>query len=218
MAIKLIGKSILGIKGFSQIPSKTDYCLFARQLINISSSLPKGLKLVMTSMTGSNEVKLTNSAYFPKIRKYSPELKDMFDPHKIYDYCVKGFDNLRPGSDFILWDSNNDDIVVTTFSREAPIFAFESSTGKKALGVILRPSLMQYGDYLFSTIKDYLDGEITVTLVTCNHYEYPDGSIPSIVQNLSLKYNINCAIGVDSEKDIDCYHRGEEGNHVVAVW
>lgn len=215
--IKLIGKSILGERGFSQNPSKMEP-MFGQQLVKIDCYIPSFNKeFIMTSMTGSAERSATNGAYFPKIRKYNPSIGEMFDPEKIYDYCKAGLDKLRPGCDFIVWDEH-DDVIAATFSREAPIIAFESSTGKKALGVILRPSFMKYGDYLFSTMKEYLGGKIKVTLVTCNHYEYSEGSIPSLVQNLALRYDMSCFIGFDSEKDEDCYHRGEDGNHVVAMW
>lgn len=217
MPIKLIGKSILGEKGFSQVPAKIEPN-FDKQLQAVLDSLPSEKKVVMTSMTGSHEVKLTEGAYFPKIREFNPELMEMFDPYKIYENCKADMDKFRPACDFIVWDSEKHDIVSTTFSREAPILAFESSTGKKALGVILRPSLMQYGDYLFSTMKEYLGGKIKITLVTCNYYEYPEGSIPSIFQNLALKYYLSCTMGANSELYSDCYHRGEEGNHVVALW
>ena len=77
---------------------------------------------------------------------------------------------------------------------------------------------MKYGDYLFSTMKETLGGNITVTLVTCNHFEYTEGSVPSVIKNLSLKHNMDCVIGYDSEKEPECYHRHEEGNHIVALW
>lgn len=218
MPIKIIGKSILGELGFCQVPSKMgDH--FEEQLKKVENAfdLPLHWKPFMTSMTGSEEVKLTNGAYFPKIRKVYAEGRSIFNPRSIYDYCKRGEDKFRPGCDFIIWDKAFP-IVVTTFSREAPILAFESSTGKKCLGVILRQSLMKYGDYLFSTLNDALEGEITITLVTCNHFQYPEGSIPEVIQNFASKYNMNCIIGEDSEKNPECYHRGEEGNHVVAMW
>lgn len=215
MPIKIIGKSILGNLGFSQVPSKMGNN-FQDQLQKILENVPSP-KLFMTSMTGSEEVKRTNGAYYPKIRKVYSDNHNLFDPLTIYDYCEKGEDKFRPGCDFIVCNSK-ELISIATFSREAPILAFESSNGNIALGVILRPSLMKYGDYLFSTIKEALGGNITVTLVTCNHFEYAEGSIPSVVQKLSLKHNINCVIAYDSEKESECYHRGEEGNHVVVMW
>lgn len=220
MPIKIIGKSVLGDLGFCQVPSKMGNH-FASQLKKVCDNIVAEAsfkKIAMTSMTGSTEVVLTNGAYVPKIRCYDEEIHSIFDPCDIYGYCEKGLDQLRPGADFIIWDHRKyNDLYVTTFSREAPIIAFESQKGK-ALGVILRPSLMAYGDYLFSTIKKYLGDDITVTLVTCNHYQYPEGSIPSIVEDLATKHKMKCFVCVDSEKDPECYHRGEQGNHVVAMW
>lgn len=218
MPIKLIGKSILGNLGFCQVPEKMGKDFYG-QLEKIRSTVPKNKKLVMTSMTGANEVAQTKGEYFPKIRIYNKYYSTIFDPQCIYEFCTLSQDSYRPGSDFILWDSNFDKICASTFSREAPILTFESSTGRKALGVILRPALMKYGDYLFKQISSYLQGQIKVTLVTCNHFQYPEGwSIPEIVQSLSLKHNMTCIVCADSEKNPECYHRGEAGNHVVAMW
>lgn len=213
MPIFIIGKTVLGKSGFCQVPSKIGE-KFDALLSSIEAMVPH--KLLMTSMTGWEECTKTNGCYYPKIRKVYPGISEMFDPRAIYHYCEKGEDKFRPGADFIIWDKSLQ-IAVATFSREAPILAFESERGK-ALGVILRPSLMKYGDYVFSTMKEALGDGITVTLVTCNHFEYPEGSIPSVIQSLADKYDMKCIIGEDSEKNPECYHRGETGNHVVVLW
>lgn len=218
MPIKVIGKPTLGDLGLCQSPSKMGDN-FNSQMQLVLGELPADKKVIMTSMTGTVEVNLTNGAYVPKIRLYNGRISDIFDPYQIYENCIKGLDSLRPGADFIVWDTKEfPSLCVTTFSREAPILAFKSDSGKKALGVILRPALMQYGDYLFSTIKQYLGKNVSVALVTANHFEYPEGSIPYIVQTLALKHHMSCFICIDSETDEDCYHRGEAGNHVVAMW
>lgn len=216
MAIKVIGRSILGELGFSQnVRVMGDN--FKTQLKKIQDNIPFPARLFMTSMTGSAEIAATNGEYFPKIRKVYGDNQSLFQPNTIYFHCMKGEDKLRPGCDFIVW-RDNDPAVVATFSREAPILAFESTNGMKALGVICRPSLMKYGDYLFSTIKETLQGSITVQMVCGNHYNYKEGSIPDIISGLSGKYDMHCIIGEDSEKNPECYHRGEKGNHVVAMW
>ena len=213
---EIIGKSVLGEHGFCQVYEKMG-CRYYEQLAKIREYFSPEFDLVMTSMTGSQEVKLTGGEYFPKIRKYDPTLADMFSPEKIYRNCQKGMDPFRPGADFIIWDEN-DDIAVATFSREAPILFFDSYDNQKhALGTILRPSLMKYGDYLFSKIKEALVTVDTCELITCNHYEYPEGSIPSIVEKLASKYLIPLKVITNSESSSECYHRGEEGNHVVLV-
>lgn len=217
MAIQLIGKSILGELGFCQIPQKMGDEYYS-QLVKIRSCIPKNKRIVMTSMTGSIQIKVTNGEYFPKIRMYDPAISDMFSPKKIYQNCEDGLDALRPGADFIVWNSSIDEnIAVATFSREAPILYFESTSKRMALGVILRPSLMKYGDYLFSTIEEALGEDITCYLVTCNHFEYPDGSIPQIVENLAHNHNMHYMCMYDSESYEECYHRGEIGNHVVLI-
>lgn len=219
MPIKIIGKSILGERGFCQMPSKMEKEFYS-QLQKIIKNIPVSTidhEFCITSMTDFEEIKQTNGEYYPKINKIHSDIINLFHPYIIYTYCTKRENSLRPGSDFIVWDKSQK-VVGLTFSREAPILAFESSNGKKALGVILRPSLMKYGDYLFSTMKKTLGGNITVTLVTCNHFEYVEGSIPSVVKNLSLKHNMDCVVCYDSEKEPECYHRDEEGNHIVALW
>lgn len=219
MPIKIIGKSTLGDTGFCQFPSKMGDS-YHKKLSIIERTLMASpeMPLIMTSMTGMQERKATKDEYFPKIRSFSYSQLDMFLPRIIYGRCIMGTDKFYPGCDFIVWNSLGFQLYASTFSREAPVLAFESTSGKKALGVILRKSLMKYGDYLFSSISEYLGGNVTVTLVTCNHFEYPEGSIPSIIQNLADKYEMNCVIGEDSEKNAECYHRGETGNHVVVMW
>lgn len=218
MAIRLIGKSVLGDLGFCQIPEKMGESYYS-QLDKVRSCLPYEKKVIMTSMTGTREVEATNGEYFPKIRKYDPALSDMFSPEKIYQNCEDGLDPVRPGADFVVWD-DEEDITAATFSREAPILYFVSTTGMRALGVIMRKSLMKYGDYLFSTIKEFLgsdDADISVFLISCNHFEYPEGSIPSIVTHLASNHEMYSTTVYDSESHSECYHRGEEGNHVVAI-
>ena len=222
MPTTIIGKSILGDLGLCQVPSKMGD-QFEEQLNKIKADLPEGKKLIMTSMTGSKELSFTGS-YKPKIRLYDNGLDDMFNPSLIYQFCTYGIDDLRPGADFIIWNTEEyPNIIGTTFSREAPILTFESSNGYKAIGVILRQSFIQYDEYLFSTMKDALGGKITVHLVVCNHYKYKnrydmDVSFPTMVKKNAEKYGMDCVIGTDSEKDDNCYHRGESGNHVVAFW
>jgi len=224
MPIKIIGKSVLGELGFCQVPSKMG-CLYKDQLHKIYNTIPIPsehhmlTQLAMTSMTGFEEIEACNGEYFPKIREYTEEFAVFTNAATVYKRCKEGLDKFSPGCDFIIWDSNNNyDLAVATFSREAPILSFESTSGKKAFGVILRKSLMKYGDYLFSSIAEALGGEITVNLAVCNHFKYPEGSIPSIIQDLANKSGMNCIIGEDSEKNPECYHRGENGNHVVVMW
>ncbi len=219
MPIQLIGKSVLGNLGFCQVPEKMGDN-FDSQLKKIQSLLPSGRTLLMTSMTGSQIIRLTDGNYVPQAGLYLEDTANLYNPEAIYAMCEDGLDCVTPNFDFIIWNSLHDNVVATTFSREAPIIAFESENGYKALGVILRPSLMSYGDYLFSIMLSTLGTNITVTLVTCNHYEYPEGSIPSIISELASKYGMECIIpeDSDSEKNPECYHRGESGNHVVAMW
>lgn len=220
MPFQIIGKSQLGELGYCQVPKKMgEESEKQLRIIEdiIKAKFPKR-EIIITSMTGSSEIEATGGEYFPKIREYDPCIKVIFMPRAINYYCSIGMDPYLPQSDFILWDAKFHNIVVTTFSREAPILAFESSNGRKALGVILRPSLNKYGDYLFKTISEALGGIVNVTLVTCNHYEYHEGSIPSLVNYWCQKYKMHLTIGEDSEKNPECYHRGEKGNHIVAMW
>lgn len=224
MPTRIIGKSVLGEIGLSQNVSVMGDN-FNEQLNRVIFQLKacSSIKTIaMTSMTNSQEVKATNGKYFPKIRQlFEPNdpFYQFLIPEVIYEGCKAGIDKVKPCCDFIVWDRNKlKDFAVLTFSREAPIIAFESNNGKKALGMILRASFMEYGDYLFSTIKEVLGGDITVNLVTCNHYEYAEGSVPSVIRGLAKKYGMKCAIGINSETDSECYHRGEIGNHVVAMW
>ena len=223
MPTQLLGKSVLGDIGLSlDVEVMRDN--FENQIYKVRAALPAQYQsfrytLAMTSMTCYAERKATNDEYFPKIRKFSSEFHSFAMPKLIYKARANGTDQLRPGCDFLLWDTKKfARLVVTTFSREAPILAFESTTGKKCLGVISRASLMKYGDYLFSTMKSELRGNITVSLVVCNHFEYSGGSIPSVIQYLADIYNMKCIIGENSEQNPECYKKNECGNHVVAMW
>ena len=221
MPHKIIGKSKLGGLGLSQ-NTLTMGNNYYSQLQKVIVLLPLHNKVICTSMTGHKEVQATHNVYIPKIRLYDPLLGPMFDPLQIYQYCQHGQDPLRPECDFVVWHEQHH-VTAFTFSREAPIIAFKSSTGWMALGTILRHSLMQYGDYLFSTINEALCGSITVNLVVCNHFNYPEGSIPSVVKDLATKYNMNFELGINSQKDPECYKRHPDGsqdvgNHVVAMW
>ena len=221
MPIKIIGKSVLGELGLSQnvrVMGDT----FESQLKKAVSFLSPQKEVIMTSLTGSRERQATGNEYYPKILEWRPDIRNMFNPNIIYQHCLEGKDQYRPGCDFVLFIPQCNQVAIT-FSREAPIIAFESSIGRKALGTILRPSLMKYGDDLFAIMQEDLcsytgDAQIKATLVTADHYNYPEGSIPSIIEKLAFKYDMDCEIMVDSEKDPECYHRGEVGNHVVALW
>lgn len=224
MPIEIIGKSILGEKGFCLKPSKMGmyFNTYYKRIVN---ALPEEIdKIAITSLTGSYEVQATGGKYFPKIRELSFSddctVSTLFNAQAIYKWCKEGKDQYKSACDFIVWDWENfKNGAVLTFSREAPIISFVStSTQKVALGTILRPSLMEYGDYLFSTMKEYMKEDVHVTLIRGNHYEYPEGSIPDIIKELANKYDICPLIGTSSEEDPNCYHRGESGNHVVAMW
>lgn len=215
MPTYLIGKSTLGDLGLCLNSSEMGND-FIPQLEKIKQKIPNNLKFAITSITGSREVSATNGEYLPKIREYDPKLHDIFDPEVVYNYVQKGLDSVRPGADFILWKDSN--ICCLTFSREAPIISFESSSGQKALGVILRFSLLKHGDYLFQTIKNAMEGDIKVTLLVCNHYEYSEGKITDFVQNLALEYNMAFLSCCDSQKEPECYKRDEKGHHVIAMW
>lgn len=219
MPTKLIGKSVLGEIGFSQdVTMMKDH--FGEQLYKIRSSLPQKLQnfrciLAMTSKTNLSEIEATGGEYFPKIRKYSQAFNSYTKPTTIYTSCANGSNRMRPSCDFLIWNSKRfPNFVAITYSREAPILAFESTTGNKCLGVIMKPSLLKFGDYLFSTIKEELRGTITVTIVTCKHEE----NMPSVIKAFADKYDMACIIGEDSEKNPDCFCENDIGNHAVAMW
>lgn len=214
MPYKIIGKSILGNIGFladSNVMKKD----FQKQLRKIKECLQRK-DFIMIPTTSREEIQLTNGEYFPKIVEFKNDISSMFRPNNIYEHFIakKHF----PCCDFVIFDSSSN-IVATTFSREAPILAFESSNGKKALGVIKKTSLNKYGDYLFASIKKALDNtNITVTVVTCNHYKYSGENTLALFHKLADKYEMKYVIGLNSETYFECYHKGEKGNHVVALW
>lgn len=216
----IVGKSILGEIGFSQNVSIMGYEYF-KQLEKILSVTPSTLNPIMTAMTGLEERKEAGNSYIPQIRIYDLEISAIFDPNKIYYHCMQGNDFLRPNVDFIVWKPQ-DNVFGITFSRDAPIISFASENGGKAIGTIIRPALMKHGQYLFSTIDKAIKrmgkGKIKVTLETSTFFDYDDGSIPSFIECLAKKHQMNFVLGVDTREYKECYHGNELGNHVVAFW
>lgn len=241
MNIEILGKKVLGQNGFCLSKEKMKDGIFEEQLEKIISYAEDiygfDPTLVMPAITNIEEVELQSGKYVPQIYEIdsydSYDKPILVDPQTIFNYCKKDKDDIRPNIDFIMWNSVEEFFGIT-FSREAPILAFESADGaKRALGTILRPSLVAYGDYLFKKMKKYLGEKTTVNLVTCNHYgktimekrmaqltnpNYDGRSLIDIISDLAEKYDFPLIIGKDTETDEDLFHRGESGNHVVMVW
>ena len=215
--IKIIGKTTLGELGFCPLPRKMGDC-FTVQLRKIQKELPQDKDIAITSMTNYEVIEKTGGIYVPKVRLYCKELRQMFEPEAICKYCKEGLDSIRPSADFIVCKPE-DNIVLATFSREAPILAFSSENGSMALGAILTGALEKYADYLFKSIKKGLGaGKITATMVTFNYYHPKSASIIQKLINLTSEYSMELRIMQNSEDSKECYHRGETGNHVVAMW
>lgn len=213
----LIGKPILGNLGFCQVSKKMREEYYT-QLRKIQEQLPASKKIITTSMTNLEKIEATNGKYLPQLVVYNPEYHTLFDPYDIYQNCIDGMDSYRPSVDFIIENNGNNKVALTTFSREAPILSFASTKGDMALGCITRQSLMVYGDFLFEQMKKALRGYIQVILFSTNHYEYPEGTIESMVRKLADKHVIVFGPTLSIVGEEKCYHRGEEGNHVVAMW
>lgn len=220
MSSKLIGKSYLGELGYCQYPPTMGEEHF-NQWKKVEDSLPLGFIPIITSMTGMEEREATNSCYLPQIRLYDPAIASIFDPQEIYKHCLEGNDFLRPSVDFVVWGPEHK-VVGLTFSRDAPIISFTADNGYRAIGTILRPALMTYGDYLFSCMKKAMKSkgkeDILVTLEASTYFEYEEGSIPSIVRKLAVLYGMRLLFEADTKGHPECYHGNEKGNHVVALW
>lgn len=207
MPIKIIGKSIFGEQGFIPESSPLGDSLY-ESTVKIAKALPIPQEVRTITMTSAKIDSVAEDS-IPIIRTGN---YDIIFPTIIHSRC-------KNNPNFIIWDSNGEcGICATTFSKDAPILAFESDTGKKCLGVISRTSLWKYGEWLFSSIKEELGGNITVTLVTCNHFNFLEGSTPSFILNLSAKYDMHCIIGKNSEKDSECCSKKDFGYHIVALW
>jgi len=220
MPSKIIGKSTLGELGFCQyVPTMGER--YFTQWEKLLREIPKGYMPIITSMTNMNERKEANNFYIPQIRLYDKIIDAIFNPTEIYKHCLQGVDFLRPTVDFAIW-KQEDMVVGLTFSKDAPIISFVSTNGGKAIGTILRPALMAHGMYLFDNIQNAMksmgNGEITVTLETSTFSDYKEGCIPTVIERLAKEHGMNFKLGVDTREHSECYHSGEKGNHIVALW
>lgn len=218
--VKLIGRSILGKKGFCQSVPKMGDCYY-EQLQKIRQQLPEGVKLITTAMLSSKLAKENNFSARPVVRLYTPDVNGIFDPYQIYYFCKEGMDLVRPAADFVVYNpkfSAERNLAIATFSREAPILVFVSENGSVAIGTVLRKSLLNHGNELFEDIISAMGpGKITVHLATSTYFVYDEGVIPATVEWLADCYHMYFVEGFDVTKEPECFHRGEAGNHVVVV-
>lgn len=209
-------------KGFCQRTDVFTNEEYWNALDKISACIPKRLHLRTISMTSSAMFKdFDCDAIIPSILKYSKDIDAVLDPEEIFNYCQLGEDSYRPAADFVIFKGSKsltpDRIAVVAYSKTAPVLVFEDDYGNIAIGTILKPQLIKYGEWVFNQIYKTMVGPVTLTLPICTKYDYPDfGTIPDYIRSLAEK------VGISDVKiwpnSTNYYGHEDNYNNAVVVW
>lgn len=226
--VMIIGKDILGEKGFCMVPAKmrdvNGKDLFYEQLKVIKDNIPKDRRLACTSMISASDLKELKYDYIPTIAEADLRL---FNPSDIYINITNCNDKFTPIADFIVWNVK-DAINVMTFTKTAPVLYFETEDGKCALGVMLRKSIMDHGKYFFEKLLKHMGASKSnlaqVSIVSCTSIVYEDMymRLTDYIDAILAKHPfvssvMNLEISPENNPDI-CYSAEESGNHVVVIY
>lgn len=232
---KMIGKDVLGKRGFCLSPNKMidengHDCFFA-QYKKVREQMENNYPIMVTNMTELSVLKELDYNYIPSIVRYHPYNKltpmTMFDPDIGYGFAKNGLDALMPKSDFIIWDKT-EEVNVMTYSRTAPVLYFETYDGQCCLGVVLRKSLMLHGEFLFERILKLLgatnNNKAYLGILSCTSRQYDDmepNNILEYIEMLAGKFNVIADVETfyvtEANTDV-CYNAEESGNHVIVVY
>ena len=226
--IVLVGKSVLGEKGFCLIPEKmTDEngsSIFYSQLDKIKEIVGREV-FSIAAVSSFCDIEEMEYDYLPSTILYNEGMRWLVDPYDVFMSEINGTEPYTPNVDFIIWDSTKHALTPITFSKTAPIIYMESKKGMCCLGVIMRKSLLKHGIYIFEKILKVLskgiDDPVSFTLCTCTNKYYDDmGStideyIRTIILGMdrikeySFLYNV--------ELNDECYNANDRGNHVIVI-
>ena len=224
LRFEVIGKNVLGSKGFCYIPWKMGTMEeFKVQLEHVTTKIPKGYKIVSTNNMNSG-MWSPDEDYIPKIvDAYSEDNKCKEDimPEVIYNRCLKQTTFSEKPVDFVFCNDRN--TAVITFSQDQPILVFKDNSGSFAVGSISRKSLINHGEQLFKEIKQSMKENVQVFLLVYRNYLCKDGNIEKIVLNYAKKYEMQCIKGYDTKKKSHMnkeifYNKKDSANHVVVVY
>lgn len=183
-------------------------------------------RVIMTSMTGVEDIAYNDGDYIPTVIRYRADYENTYSLDRMFEKKAQG--DPIPTADFICWDGEEmQNLIVTTFSRTAPVLYFECSNGMCCLGTVLKKPIISHGEYIFQKIIGVLtrgagitpDFAVCCRLVTCTDYEYPDmGTISSKIKPVLEAVGITdyeFLYGTNANKDW-LYQNDDIGDHVVA--
>lgn len=215
---KVLGKNELP-KGFCQNVSTLTTREYRNAINEIREVFPNGKILRTISLTSLAILQVCDYNIPPALIKYNGEIDSIFDPEKIWRYCLVGEDVTRPNVDGVIFNES-DNIAVAAYSKAAPILVFEDEQGNKAICVIFRKQL-EYIEEIFNNIISNMRGNVTLSVPVCTHYNYPDyGTIPDKIKEIASKYLgiKEVVIGSDTETDPDLFGSKDKYNNCVVVW
>ena len=207
--------------GFSQsikyFKNMEDYI---EQLEKVKNNCPKQ-NLIGISLTSAEIMKEQNYNYMPSILAYKKEFDSIVNPIEVFKRCLVGEDEFSPNVDFIIF-FEEDNTACFAYSKGAPVLLFESEDKTvKCLGTILRPALINYGEYIFNKIKEYIGPNMTVKTLLCAGYKYNDyGQIEENIKALAQKTDIQYIEEeyADPYNDDKYFGLNDDGNNVVIAW
>lgn len=222
--IQVLGKDCLPM-GFCQNPKKIPFIEYHNALKKISEYLPAGAELRTISMTSGSKLEKFKYKIDPKILEYDPDLDAAFNPTKIFCNCENKNDEFRPSADFVIFKKQSQkcskyNIAVAAYSITAPVFVFESETNI-AIGVMLKPQLIEYGEYIFGEIMKKMQGDVKLYVPICTHYNYPGwGAIPDHIRSIAYRFSqiTEIEIGRDTETDENLFGSKDQYNNCVVVY
>jgi hypothetical protein len=184
----------------------------------IRQVLPPEVVLRTISLTSSDILKATDYRTYPSVIKYD-QINSIFDPEKIWKYCLVGEDVIRPNVDGVIFNES-DNIAVAAYSKSAPIIVFEDEQGNKAICVMFRKQL-EYIEIIFTNVLSNMGSNVTLSVPVCTHYNYPNyGTIPDKIKEIASNYSkiTDVIIGSDTETDPNLFGSKDKYNNCVVVW
>lgn len=220
----VLGKEELK-KGFCINTAKLNREEYLKSLDTIRKYTEPNKKLRVISLTSSSILKRFEDHVIPTIVKYNKDIDAIFEPAEIYNNCTWGLDEFRPSADFVIFNNGfgstlNDNIAVAAYSATAPVFVFENQSGQVAIGVLTKPRLIEYGEYVFDKILSQMTGNVKLTIPLCTHYSYPEwGSIPEFISVLAEKFQqiTELEFEEDTQTNENLFGYGEKYNNCVVI-
>lgn len=204
--------------------------LFKWQFACLKNNLTCNSKLFSLSYTPISEFSVSEYSAVPTIAMFNMINHKALIPQKIYQNCITGKDAVMPHVDILIIDTykvptlkkefKTKALVLLAHSKTAPCFKITSKDGRYvAFGVLLRPSLEKYGEYIFNNIKTILGEDATFELLLSTSYEYNSGTISSSFEKICSVTGIEYipTSYADPYTDDSLFGSDDIGNNVVML-